>query len=78
MLFLKVIKCTKHYEDITLIHYTLTGKSPPNLESIEQNLLNDLNKTNSNIHSFPLDVKDESNTKKVFQNIIEKLQSIDI
>ena len=43
-----------------------------------ENLLNDLNKTNSNIHSFPLDVKDESNTKKVFQNIIEKLQSIDI
>ena len=43
-----------------------------------ENLLQDLNKSNSNIHSFPLDVKDESNTKKVFQNIIEKLQSIDI
>ncbi len=43
-----------------------------------ENLLNDLNKINSNIHSFPLDVKDELNTKKVFQNIIEKLQSIDI
>ena len=43
-----------------------------------ENLLQDLNKSNSNIHSFPLDVKDELNTKKVFQNIIEKLQSIDI
>ena len=41
MLFLKVIKCTKHYEDITLIHYTLTGKAPPNLEAIEQKLLAD-------------------------------------
>jgi len=39
-----------------------------------ENLLQDLNKTNSNIHSFPLDVKDESRAKKVFQNIVEKLQ----
>lgn len=41
MLFLKVIKCTKHYEDITLIHHTLTGESPPNLDEIEQKLLHD-------------------------------------
>ena len=43
-----------------------------------ENLLQDLNKINSNIHSFPLNVKDEDKTKKVFQNIIEKLQTIDI
>jgi len=36
-----------------------------------ENLLQDLNKTNSNIHSFPLDVKDEAKAKKVFENIIK-------
>ena len=43
-----------------------------------ENLLQDLNKTNSNIHSFPLDVKDESRAKKVFQDILVKFQTIDI
>ena len=43
-----------------------------------ENLLQDLNKNNLNIHSFPLDIKDESKTKKVFQDIIEKFQTIDI
>ena len=43
-----------------------------------ENLLQDLNKTNSNIHSFPLDVKDEAQAKKVFENIIEKFQTVDI
>ena len=43
-----------------------------------ENLLQDLNKNNSNIYSFPLDVKDESKTKEVFENIIEKLQTVDI
>ena len=43
-----------------------------------KNLLQDLNNNNSNIHSFPLDVKDESRAKKVFQDIIEKFQTIDI
>ena len=35
-----------------------------------KNLLQELNNNNLNIHSFPLDVKDESNTKNVFQDII--------
>ena len=43
-----------------------------------ENLLQDLNNSNSSIHSFPLDVKDENKTKKVFQNIVEKFKSIDI
>jgi len=43
-----------------------------------ENLLQDLNKTNSNIHSFPLDVIDESRTKKVFQDILVKFKTIDI
>ena len=43
-----------------------------------ENLLQDLNKTNSNIHSFPLDVIDEARTKKVFQDIVEKFKTVDI
>ena len=42
------------------------------------NLLQNLNKNNSNIHSFPLDIKTESGTKKIFHDIIEKFQTIDI
>ena len=43
-----------------------------------ENLLNELNKNNSNIYSFPLDVKDEKSVKNVFQNIIEKFETLDI
>ena len=43
-----------------------------------ENLLRELNNQNSNIHPFPLDVKDELKTKNIFLNIVEKFQSIDI
>ena len=43
-----------------------------------ENLLKDLNNQNPNIHPFPLDVKNETETKNIFQNIIEKFKTIDI
>jgi len=43
-----------------------------------ENLLQELNNNKLNIHSFPLDVNDESRTKKVFQDIVVKFQIIDI
>ena len=43
-----------------------------------ENLLKDLINQNPNIHSFPLDVKNEDKTKNIFQNIIEKFKTIDI
>ncbi len=43
-----------------------------------KNLLNDLNNLNPNIHSFPLDVKNEKEVKNIFKNIIEKFETIDI
>ena len=43
-----------------------------------ENLLQELNSNTSNIHSFPLDVKDESETKKVFQDIVEMFKTVDI
>ncbi len=43
-----------------------------------ENLLQELNNNNSNIHSFPLDVRDESKAKKVFQDIVEKFKTVNI
>ena len=43
-----------------------------------ENLLNELVKENSNIHSFPLDVTDKDKTKIVFQNILKKFEDLDI
>ena len=43
-----------------------------------ENLLKDLNSLDPNIHSFPLDVKNEEETKNTFHNIVEKLKAIDI
>jgi hypothetical protein len=41
ILFLKEIKHTKHYEDVTLLHYQITGKPTPNIGHLENQLLND-------------------------------------
>ena len=43
-----------------------------------ENLLNELNKININIHSFPLDVTDLNQCKLVFKNIINKFKNIEI
>ena len=43
-----------------------------------ENLLEDLNKQNPNIYSFPLDVKNQLETKNIFQNVLKKLKSVDI
>ena len=43
-----------------------------------ENLLKDLSKENENIHSFPLDVTNESETKIVFKNILSEFKSLDI
>jgi short-subunit dehydrogenase len=43
-----------------------------------ENLLQDLNRENSNIHSFPLDVTNIDQCKSVFKNIIEKFKNVEI
>ena len=43
-----------------------------------ENLLKDLNNQNPNIYSFPIDVKNEVETKNIFQNIIKKFETLDI
>jgi ribosomal protein S27AE len=41
--FLKELGYTKHYEDFILIHYTLTGQMPDNIEHLEAKLIDDFN-----------------------------------
>jgi len=43
-----------------------------------ENLLDELKKNNPNIHSFPLDVKNENASRDAFKNILEKLKTIDL
>ena len=43
-----------------------------------ENLLKNLSNQNPNIHSFPLDVKNEAEAKNIFQNIIKKFEAVDI
>lgn len=40
-LFLKELEYTKHYENINLIHYNMTGKKPDDISHLEDDLLND-------------------------------------
>ena len=43
-----------------------------------ENLLQELNKINENIYSFPLDVTDINQCKIVFESIVEKFKNIEI
>jgi short-subunit dehydrogenase len=43
-----------------------------------ENLLQELNKINENIYSFPLDVTNIDQCKTVFKNIVEKFKNIEI
>ena len=43
-----------------------------------ENLLQDLNRSNPNVHAFPLDVTDEIKAKSIFQEIIKKFKTLDI
>lgn len=41
LMFLKELGFSKHYENVVLIHYVLTGKKPDDISYIEDKLLND-------------------------------------
>ena len=43
-----------------------------------EDLLQDLNKENSNIHSFPLDVTNIENCKNTFNKILDQFKEIEI
>jgi hypothetical protein len=41
LMFLKELEFTKHYENVTLIHYNMTGKKPDDISYLEDKLLAD-------------------------------------
>ena len=41
LMFLKELKLSKHYENVQLIHFNLTGKTPPDISHLEGVLLSD-------------------------------------
>ena len=43
-----------------------------------ENLLKELEESNQNIYSFPLDVTDKEKCKEVFKKIEDKFKSVDI
>ncbi len=43
-----------------------------------ENLLQDLKKINSNIHSFPLDVTDKEKPNKIFNEILQNFKTLDL
>ena len=49
LLFLKELGYTKHYEDVFLIYYKLTGKKPDDISHLEQKLMEDFD-TLSNLY----------------------------
>ncbi len=48
------------------------------LSARREELLNEISKSNNNIHSFPLDVLDVEKCKEVFNKILSKFENIDI
>lgn len=44
LMFLKELEYAKHYENVNLIHYVLTGKKPDDISHLEEILLNDFGK----------------------------------
>ena len=48
------------------------------LSARREELLNEISKSNNNIHSFPLDVLDVKKCKEVFNKIVSKFENIDI
>ena len=48
------------------------------LSARREELLNEISRSNNNIHSFPLDVLDIEKCKEVFNKIVNKFENIDI
>lgn len=77
MLFLKELGYTKHYEDVFLIHYKLTGKRPDNIYHLEQKLMDDFD-TLSDLydkkfkHTKRVDRKNFINTQYVLFQLLRK------
>lgn len=77
LLFLKELGYTKHYEDVFLIHYKITGKKPDDISHLEQRLMDDFD-TLSNLYDQKfkqtkrVDRKNFINTQYVLYQLLKK------
>lgn len=60
MIFLKDLGYSKHYENINLIHYNITGRKPDDISHLEEKLLRDFDELT--------DLYDKLYTKKINRN----------
>jgi hypothetical protein len=74
LFFLKELGYTKHYEDTILIHYTLTGKRPDNIEHLEEKLMSDFDKLTEQYDLLFKDIERKNfiNTQYVLFQLLRK------
>jgi len=74
MLFLKDLKYTKHYENINLIYYRITGQKPDDISHLEEKLLEDFdNLTKLYDETFKhLKRKNFINTKNILYQLLKR------
>jgi ribosomal protein L37AE/L43A len=81
LLFLKELGYTKHYEDVFLIYYKLTGKTPDDISYLEQKLMDDFDIL-SNLYDQKfkqtkrVDRKNFINTQYVLYQFLRKYKHI--
>ena len=66
--FLKEYKYSKYYDDIHLIHYTLTGQKPRDITKLEPDLLNDFDTLLNLYDKIIRKDKDKTRNRKNFIN----------
>ncbi len=73
-IFFKELGYTKHYEDTILIHYTLTGKRPDNIEHLEEKLMADFDKLTEQYDLLFKDIERKNfiNTQYVLFQLLRK------
>ncbi len=71
-LFLKELKFTKHYENINLIHYNLTGIKPDDISHLEDILLVDFDILSNEYDKLCIDRKSFINAQLVLYSLLMK------
>ena len=75
MLFLKELGYIKHYENIHLIHFTLTGKKPDDITHLENKLLDDFDQLTAlydKKYKFKIERKNFINTQYVLYQLLRR------
>lgn len=76
-MFLKDLGYSKHYENVILIHYNMTGKKPDDISYLEYQLLEDFDKLSESYHELfktkpEFERKNFINTQNVLYQLLIK------